>query len=231
MGFPMPLKIAVIDSGINRNHSHVRKVAGGHGYRINGNGQVELHPDFEDEIGHGTAIAGILSQKAPFADLYGIKIFRKELAASAYVLMIALKWAIEAKMKIIHLSLGTEVGAYREDFKALCRTAHDSGITILAAARSSQDQLIPAAFQTVIGVFWDRHCSKDMISYHPGERIEFGAYGWPREIPGMPQEMNFRGNSFAVAHVTGRLAQIAEKYPKATPAFLKEKLCETAVKK
>jgi hypothetical protein len=227
----MPLKIAVIDSGINRNHFHVGKVAGGHGYRINGNGQVGLHPDFEDEIGHGTAIAGILSQKAPFAELYSIKIFQKELAASAYVLMIALKWAIEAKMKIIHLSLGTEVEAYREDFNALCGLAHDTGIIILAAARSSHDPIIPAAFQSVIGVFWDRQCSKEMISYHPGEKVEFGAYGWPREIPGMPQEMNFRGNSFAVAHVTGKMAQIVEKYPGTKPAFLKEMLCQIAVKR
>lgn len=231
MDFHMPLKIAVIDSGINRTHFHVGRVAGGHGYRINGDGQVESHPDFEDEIGHGTAIAGILSQKAPFADLYGIKIFQKELTAPAYVLMIALKWAIEAKIKIIHLSLGTEVETYREDFNALCRTAHDSGIIILAAARSPHDSIIPAVFQTVIGVFWDRHCGKEMISHHPGEKIEFGAYGWPREIPGMPQEMNFRGNSFAVAHVTGKVAQIVEKYPKAQPAFLKEKLCEIAVKR
>ncbi|MFH0730627.1 MAG: S8 family serine peptidase [Pseudomonadota bacterium] len=231
MDFPMPLKIAVIDSGINRNHFHVGNVAGGHGYRITGDGQVELHPDFEDEIGHGTAIAGILSQKAPFADLYAIKIFQKELSASAQVLLVALKWAIEAKMNIIHLSLGTEVEAYREDFNALCQMAHDSGIAILAAARSSRDQIIPAACQTVIGVFWDRNCGKDMITYHPGEKIEFGAYGWPREIPGMPQEMNFRGNSFAVAHVTGMLAQLSEKYPKETQAFLKERLCEAAVMK
>jgi hypothetical protein len=228
MDTPMPLKIAVIDSGINRNHFHVGNIAGGHGYRMTGNGQVELHPDFEDEIGHGTAIAGILSQKAPFADLYAIKIFQKELSASAQVLMVALKWAIDAKMKIIHLSLGTEVEAYREEFNTLCRSAHDRGIIILAAARSSRDHIIPAAFETVIGVFWDRNCGKDMIRYHPGETIEFGAYGWPREIPGMPQEMNFRGNSFAVAHVTGQLARIVEKYPNATPAFLKERLREMA---
>jgi hypothetical protein len=231
MGCPMPLKIAIIDSGINRNHFHVGNVAGGHGYRHNGAGKIELDPDFSDEIGHGTAIAGILSEKAPFADLYAIKIFQKELAASADVLMLALKWAIKERIKIVHLSLGIEVEAYREDFKALCKTAHDRNIIILAAARSSRDSIIPAAFQTVIGVFWDHQCGKDMISYHPGEKIEFGAYGWPREIPGMPQEMNFRGNSFAVAHVTGKVAQIVEKCPNASPAFLREMLCQIAVKR
>ncbi len=231
MGFYMPLKIAVIDSGINPSHSHVGNVVGGHGYRINGDGQVELHPDFEDGIGHGTAIAGILNQKAPLADLYGIKIFQKELTAPASVLMAALKWTIEAKINIIHLSLGTENEDYREDLNALCRKAHDSGIVILAAARSPHDPIIPAALQTVIGVFWDRQCSKDIISHHPGKKIEFGAYGWPREIPGMPQEMNFRGNSFAVAHVTGKIAQIAEKYPRAQPAFLKKKLCQLSVER
>jgi subtilisin family serine protease len=227
----MPLSIAVIDSGINRNHFHVGKVTGGHGYRIDRKGRVKRVADFEDEIGHGTAIAGILGEKAPFAELYGIKIFQKELSASAEVLITALKWAILAKMNIIHLSLGTELEEYREAFHLLCRSAHNSGIIVSAAARSPHDRIIPAAFQTVIGVFWDRQCDKDIISHHSGATIAFGAYGWPREIPGMPQEMNFRGNSFAAAHVTGSLAQLWEKYPGATPAFLKEKLCEIAVRR
>lgn len=224
----MPLRIAVIDSGINVSHSHVGSVSGGHAYRLNENGKIESHPDFEDEIGHGTAIAGILSEKAPFADLYAVKIFGKELLAPASVLLAAVTWAIEAKMKIILLSLGTEAGAYREDFEELCRTAHEQGIIILAAARSPRDQIIPAIFETVIGVFWDRDCPENTIRHYPGEKIEFGAYGWPRKLPGMPREGNFRGSSFAVAHVTGKTAQIAEKYPEAHSGFLREKLRQFA---
>jgi hypothetical protein len=36
--------------------------------------------------------------------------------------------------------------------------------------------------------------------------IEFGAYGRPREIPGLAQERNFGGASFAAARVTAMAA-------------------------
>lgn len=222
----MPPDIAVIDSGINPDHIHVQQVAGGHGYRIDAAGRIEKHPAFMDEIGHGTAIAGIIREKAPFADLYGIKIFQKELAASASILMAALEWAIEEKIKIIHLSLGTQAQAYKEDIEALCNTAYEQDIIIIAAARSPRDLVFPAAFNTVVGVFWDPDCTADAISYHPGEIIEFGAHGWPRALPGMPQEMNFRGNSFAVAHVTGKIAQIVKRNPALKPADLKKELLQ-----
>lgn len=225
----MPLRIALIDSGVNRHHFHVGEVAGGHGYRLNGHGQVVFDPDFEDEIGHGTAIAGVLSQKAPFASVYAVKIFQRELVTSSAVLMAALRWAIEKQMKIIHLSLGTEVEAYREEFKFLCRKAYDAGIIVSAAARYPGDSIIPAAFETVIGVCWDRGCDKDTIRYYPGETVEFGAHGWPRDLPGMPPELNFRGNSFAAAHVTSRAAQIVEEFPNATPSFVRERLRQFAV--
>jgi subtilase family protein len=225
----MPPDIAVIDSGINPGHSHVRKVAGGHSIVLNSQEHIEEKPEFADEIGHGTAIAGVLRDKAPFVDLYGIKIFQKQLTAPASLLKVALAWAIEKGFKIIHLSLGTQMEEYRDDLHHLCQTAYDKGIVISAAARAPYDEIFPAAFETVIGVFWDPRCSADTISYHPGEKVEFGAHGWPMAIPGMPQEMNFRGHSFAVAHVTGKIAQLAIKYPEAGPAFLKSKLSELSI--
>ena len=163
--------IAIIDSGINSDHVHVQEVIGGHSLIMDSYGNVERRFDFSDEIGHGTAIAGIIRKHAPFARLYGIKIFQKELHASGQLLMESLKWAIKNNFKIIHLSLGIESEKYKKKLQALCRDAHDRGIVIVSAARSSEDQLLPASFETVIGVYWNRDCSEEKLIYHPGKVI------------------------------------------------------------
>ncbi|CCK78803.1 S8 family serine peptidase [Desulfobacula toluolica] len=220
--------IAIIDSGVNPHHFHVQTVSGGHGYGVNSKGQIEKTRDFKDEIGHGTAICGIIRQKAPFADLYAIKIFHRDLTASASSLIEALKWAIDKPFKIIHLSLGVENEALAQNLKPLCQKAHDRNILILASARGPEDRIFPAFFQTVIGVYWNHDCDKDQMVFHPESKIEFGAHGLPRAIPGMPQEQNFRGNSFAVAHVTAKAAQLMKHHPDKNIFQIKKQLAASA---
>lgn len=224
----MNLDIAVIDSGVNPGHIHVQKVVGGHGYLLNSQGQIEKSHDFMDEIGHGTAICGIIRQKASFAGLYAIKIFKHALSASAKSLCEAMKWAIDKEFKIIHLSLGLENETIAQELEPLCQKAHDKNILILASAKEPHDKIYPASFKTVIGVYWNRDCSEDQMVFHPDSRIEFGAHGWPRPIPGMPQEQNFRGNSFAVAHVTARAAKLVQENPDKDPAWIKNQLIKDA---
>jgi len=224
----MTLDIAVIDSGVNPEHFHVQGVSGGHGYRLNPKGQIEKNQDFMDEIGHGTAICGIIRHKAFLADLYVIKIFQQNLNASGLSLIEAMKWAIDKQFKIIHLSLGVENEIIARDLKTLCQKAHDRNILILASAKGPYDRIYPAFFKTVIGVYWSHDCKSDEIVFHPDSKIEFGAHGWPRDIPGMPRERNFRGNSFAVAHVTARVANLLKDYPNKNLTWIKEQLSKDA---
>jgi len=220
--------IAVIDSGVNPGHFHVQGVSGGHGYRLNPEGQIEKNQDFMDEIGHGTAICGIIRQKASFANLYAIKIFQQDLNASGISLIEAMKWAIDHRFNIIHLSLGVENENIARDLKKLCQKAHDRNILIVASAKRPDHRIFPAFFQTVIGVYWNHDCGYDDIIFHPDSRIEFGAHGWPRDIPGMPREQNFRGNSFAVAHVTARVANLLKDFPDKGLSWIKDRLSKDA---
>ena len=220
--------IVVIDSGVNPAHSHVQGVSGGHGYQLNSKGQIKKTRDYMDEIGHGTAICGIIKQKAPSVDLYVIKIFHQDLNASALVLMEAMQWAIHSRFKIIHLSLGVENERIARDLKPLCQSAHDQNILILASAKGPEHRVYPAFFQTVMGVYWNHDCSKDDLVFHPGASVEFGAHGRPRTIPGMSLEQNFCGNSFAVAHVTARAAQWVKRYPDKEVSWIKAQLVKEA---
>ena len=63
--------------------------------------------DYLDRLGHGTAVAATIIEKAPDIELYAVKVFEKELATGGDALVAAMDWAIEHQMQVINLSLGT----------------------------------------------------------------------------------------------------------------------------
>jgi subtilisin family serine protease len=226
----MTIEIAVIDSGINPRHPHVQGVAGGISFHLGASDKVVEGVDFSDELGHGTAIAGVIRERNSQAGIYAAKIFHQILEAPAALLLAALQWAIKARVKIIHLSLGTERHEFRGYLQQLCRDAFKKDIVIIAAARTLEDQVFPAIFDEVIGVYWNRDCKNGSLIYYPEKTVEFGAYGRPRAIPGIPQELNFSGSSFAAAHVTAMAADILADNPMAGVGWVKEMLRKKANK-
>lgn len=200
------INIAIIDSGINPGHFHVGPVAGGVGFELDENGDIKTTLDFADRIGHGTAIAGVIREKNPEAALFALKIFHKQLTAPATLLLAAIDFAMDQEMDIIHLSLGTDRETFREPLETRCRAAQKRGIAVVSSARSKDDVVYPSAFQSVIGVYRRKNCREEELIHHPDHPIDFGAHGFPRPLPGLPQEKNFQGASFAAARVTAMLA-------------------------
>ena len=143
----MAIDIAIIDSGINPWHSHVQGVEQGISFRLDKSGEVFQSEDFRDELGHGTAIAGVIRERNSQARLYAVKIFHQKLEAPAALLLAALQWAISARVKIIHLSLGTEQQEYRGDLKRLCQEAYDKDIVLVAAAHDVDALLVRRAIE------------------------------------------------------------------------------------
>ena len=220
------MKIGIIDSGINPNHSHVQSVAGGIGIFLNQSGVLQISSDYRDTLGHGTAIAGVIREKAPTASLYAIKIFFDKLTASTQALLSALAWAVDQEMNIIHLSLGTTLRQHRNELEDLCEQALRAGTIVVAAARSPDDEIYPASLEAVIGAYWEPECPKDVLQYQADGHINFGAHGSPRPLPGLPQNKNLRGHSFAAAHVTAHTAQILESHPDIDLFKIKKKLSQ-----
>src|SRR5258707_235174 len=98
------MKIAIIDSGIHAGHPHVGEVAGG---------VSMIGDDWADRLGHGTAVAGAIREKAPDAELYAVKVFDTRLSAAIDTLIRAIEWSIDQGMDAINLSLGTVNEAHR----------------------------------------------------------------------------------------------------------------------
>lgn len=213
----------VIDSGANPSHSHVQGVSGG-ARLFKGPGGEVLREDgnFQDDLGHGTAITAVIRHVAPAARIHAVKIFSGSQSATVDVLEAAIAYAIDAGAKVVNVSLGVEEDVRSRPIGALSRDASGRGLILVASARNgSRPNGYPALLPEVIGVAADWRLGESSLRYLAGDPFECRASGWPRELPGLPRERNFRGNSFAAARVSGAVACLLESHPGADLAAVR----------
>ena len=190
------MKIAIIDSGIHAGHPHGGAIAGAVEITSSGESNEGI-----DRLGHGTAVAGAIREKAPDAELYAVKVFDRRLSANIGVIVGALEWCREHGMDLVNLSLGTENPAHKDAF------AGAIGDLLLVSAAG----MLPGSLSGVIAVGADPDCPRDIFRYHDGV---FYASPYPRPIPGVPVNGNLQGTSFAVANMTGFVARALATAPR-----------------
>jgi subtilisin family serine protease len=197
------LRIAVIDSGVHADHPHIGGVSGGLG--IDSEGRVES--DYVDRLGHGTAVTAVIREKAPAAEIFCIKVFDRELAATGKALVAAMEKAIE-HADIINLSLGTQNRDHEPALASVVAEATEAGLIVIAAGEQDGVRWLPGTLPAVWPVLLDWSIARDecRVAMRAGAAPVFSASGYPRPIPGVPPERNLMGLSFAVANVTGLVA-------------------------
>jgi hypothetical protein len=207
---PPVVRVAVIDSGIHPGHPHVLGVDGGVALTPDGE-----HDDYGDRIGHGTAVAAAIREKAPEASLLAVKVFDRTLVGSVNTLVRAVDWAIDHGCHVINMSLGTARLEHAARLNAAVERARAAGAVLVAAREDGGQQFLPGSLPGVIGVTVDWDCTRDRVfarRLHTGQ-IVCRASGYPREIPGVPPERNLKGVSFAVANTTGCVARAFAQDP------------------
>jgi hypothetical protein len=177
------MRVAVIDSGVHLAHPHIGRIAGGAAFG-------PASPDYSDRLGHGTAVMAAIQEKAPEAEYYALKVFHQALRTKIEFILEALDWCLENQIQIVNLSLGTSNPAHAEKF-----ARYIPHLTLVSAAGS-----LPGTLPGVIAVELAQDYPRDEYRYSNGV---FAASGHPRPIPGVPQERNLQGISFAVANLTG----------------------------
>jgi subtilisin family serine protease len=188
------VRVAVIDSGVNPAHPHVGGVEGGVAITAEGEGQVYL-----DYVGHGTAVAGAIREKAPEASIFAVKVFDQNLRTTS------------------------------EQFERVVARAIDRNVTLVAAREMDGQTALPGCLDSVIGVGLDWDCPRETYRCAMGgSRATFFASGYPRAIPGVPQERNLHGISFAVANMAGFVARARESSPASSVAIIERRLIEEA---
>jgi subtilisin family serine protease len=206
------VRIAVIDSGIHADHPHVRGVEGGVGIRDDGT----LVDDFVDRLGHGTAVAAAIREKAPDADLVAIKVFWRSLATDIATLVRGIDEAAGRGATVINLSLGTSDMAHRDRLAGAVGRARGHGALVVAAHDEGGVRWLPGCLEDVVAVRADWTCARDAYSVEFVEdRLVLATSPYPRDIPGVSRERNVHGISFAVANASAFVARALELLPRA----------------
>ena len=202
------VRVAVIDSGIASGHPHVGRVGPGVWIRPDG-----LNRDASDALGHGTAVAAAIREKAPDAELIPVRVFDRTLATTAAALCDAIVWSASEGARLINLSLGTRNPAHRLLLEAAMERAEASGSIIVAALAWEDEPCFPGSLPGALGVLAAHDCPRDALQLDSALGSVIYASPFPRPIPGVPVEANLSGVSFAVANATGLLACLVEGEP------------------
>ncbi|MDE2944638.1 MAG: S8 family serine peptidase [Gemmatimonadota bacterium] len=206
------VSIAVIDSGAHPNHPHLGPLAGGIALTPDG----REHHDLTDLLGHGTAVAAAIQEKAPGARVHVARVFHDELATSARTLAKAIDWAAERGCRLANLSLGTPRQSRIEVLRPAVERAARAGTLVIAAFSHEGEPQFPGSLPGALGVCldWDLPRHSVRVGRRDGRRVLY-ASGYPRPIPGVPPTSNLNGISFAVANATGIVALALELFPEA----------------
>lgn len=150
------VRVGVIDSGIWRDHPNLKPTGG-----CNFISEEPADEWWNDEDGHGTHVAGVISAGlastggidgyAPDAEVLAYRVFGGPDGGGHYsTISKAIQQAINDKCDIINLSLG---GSRSNAMRAKLEAAAQSGILCVAAAGNSGGNVeYPAAFDEVLAV-------------------------------------------------------------------------------
>lgn len=201
-----PVRIGIVDSGVNSAHPHVGNIAGGIG--IGPDARVSSYVDY---LGHGTAVAALIRARVPDAELFAVKIFHGNLTANLAQVLSAIDWCLGHEMDLINLSLGTTNLGHKPAFEAAVGRVRSLGKALVSAFEVQGHPALPGSLPGVVGVLADsaKGPGEHGVLRRSGKRV-FTACPFPRDIPGVPRERNLHGVSFAVAHTTATLTDLRQ---------------------
>ncbi|MCA9839638.1 MAG: S8 family serine peptidase [Trueperaceae bacterium] len=145
------IKVAVIDTGIDLNHSMFSD-------RLAPSNEWKDYVDGDNypqdvsgggAYGHGTAVAGLILQVAPKADILPIRVLKNDGSGDVSAVASAIDWAVQKNADIINLSLGTNVDVAA--LKSMIDYATSRHIYVIASAGNegnSNSISYPAAYAT-----------------------------------------------------------------------------------
>lgn len=216
------VRVAVIDSGVNHKHAHISGVAGGIGIGMD---SAADSTSYLDTLGHGTAVMAAIQEKAPGAEYFAVKLFHDSLRTSADHLVEAIQWALDNRMDVINLSLGTRNSDHAPRFVPLIEHARTTGAVLVSAIEAEGQACFPGSLPGVVGVGldWEIDRNSYRTQTSAGE-TRFYASGYPRSLPGVPRQRNLTGISFAVANMTGLIARACEGLSERTLETVREAL-------
>lgn len=183
-----------------------------------------------DELQHGTAVASIVGQLAPEAQLTSIRSFDEQGRGSHEMLRAAMEFAIRERFDVVNLSLGTRKPEALLDLYDLVDQALVAGVVLVAATDNQGAPDYPAACTALLSV--DRMASEDpfALRFRDGHRVAFLARGTQVEVLSPSgSRRRVTGASFACAHVSAFAARVRAAMPALQPFEVKAALHAAAL--
>jgi subtilisin family serine protease len=161
-----PVLIAIIDSGVDLDHPDLKG-------RIDSSWNfLQDNSEVNDELGHGTHLAGIIASNCPNAQIMALK-FTDEKIGALKELVKAIRFAVDNGAEIINLSLGLR--QEMQSIKEALDYANSKGVIVVAAAGNyrSSEKYYPAAYEKVIGVAALKKNGEKFYLSNFGEWVDF----------------------------------------------------------
>lgn len=193
------IRVAVLDTGVDSSHPILRKNLKG------GVSTVSYTDSYQDDNGHGTHVAGVIAAAkdkrktigvGPRISLYSVKVLEADGTGSVSDLVRGIEWAIENKIQVVNMSLGTYISV--PELHDVVKKASAAGIILVGAAGNNR-MVYPAAYPEVISVSaLDKNNS--LVPWTPqDEKIDLSA-------PGMSIFSAYKSGGYALLSGTSTAA-------------------------
>jgi len=206
-----PVKAAIVDTGIDVKHPDLKDNLKG------GVSTVNYTASYNDDNGHGTHVAGIVGAidntigvigVGPKIDLYAVKVLDRRGSGYLSDVIEGLDWAIQNKMQVVNMSLGTasDILSFQE---AVQRVSAAGIVQVAAAGNSGGSVIYPAAYSQVIAVSATDNADAIASWSSRGPEVDLAA-------PGVSIYSTYKGSTYktlsgtsmAAPHVTGSSAMV-----------------------
>jgi type VII secretion-associated serine protease mycosin len=176
------ITVAVVDTGVDLDHPDLS------GRLIAGHNFVSNNSNPQDDVGHGTMVAGIIAADrnnhrgiagiAPLAKVMPVKVLGSDGSGTDADIAAGITWATDHGADIINLSLGGAGDDPALRAAVAYAIAHD--VVVVAAAGNDGAETVgyPASYPGVIAV---------SATNHGGQLTAFSSWGWRVDIaaPGL----------------------------------------------
>lgn len=208
----MSISIAIIDSGVEKEHNRLQSA------KIEGctvlherDGKFSIIEDvFDDDTGHGTAVASIIHKLNPKVKIFAIKLSASNEIITQELLNEGIKLCLKhTDIKIINISMGIATQEPSFELYETCKNVSEQGIAIVASAHNFVDKhCYPAFFPFVFGVSIGVVDTKMDYKYTGEGPVNILAKGTIQRVAWKNNEFRITsGTSFAAAHFSAILSK------------------------
>ncbi|MCD9024471.1 S8 family peptidase [Cohnella silvisoli] len=225
--------VAVVDTGVQSDHPDLK------GRLVKGTNIVDPSSPPDDDVGHGTHVAGIIAAEVNnnegvagmtwFTKIMPVKVLDSSGAGSTYSVAEGIIWATDHGAHIINMSLGNYAEA--EFLHDALKYAYDHGVVLVAASGNDNTDRpgYPAAYPEVLAISATDQSEARAEYSNYGDYIDVAAPGTsiPSTYPGS-RYAALSGTSMASPHVAALASLVRAANSKLTNVEIMELLRRTA---